>query len=89
MQPINSNSVFYAPAPIPTESQYLTQYIANELIAIQSAINALAAGHLDKVYAVPAKLRDGDVRYADGATWNPGSGAGIYYYNGTLWKLLG
>ena len=89
MQPINSNSVFYAPAPIPTDSQYLTQYIANELIAIQSAINALAAGHLDKVYAVPAKLRDGDVRYADGVTWNPGSGAGIYYYNGTLWKLLG
>jgi len=89
MQTLNSNSVFYAPAPIPTDSQYLANYIANELLAIQRAINALAAGHIDKSYAAPAKLREGDIRYADGSTWNPGSGAGIYYYNGTIWKLLG
>ena len=89
MQALNSNSVFYAPAPIPTDSQYLAQYIVNELGAIQTAINALAAGHIDKSYAVPTKPREGDIRYADGSTWNPGSGAGIYYYNGSIWKLLG
>jgi hypothetical protein len=89
MQALNSNSVFYAPAPIPTDSQYLAQYIVNELGAIQAAINALAAGHIDKSYAVPTKPREGDIRYADGSTWNPGSGAGIYYYNGSIWKLLG
>lgn len=89
MQARNSNSVFYAPAPIPTDNQYLAQYIANELLAIQMAINALAVGHIDKSYAAPTKLRDGDIRYADGTTWNPGSSAGIYYYNGSIWKLLG
>lgn len=89
MQPINSNSVFYAPAPIPTDNKYLAQYIANELSAIQTAIHALAAGHIDKSYAAPAKPRDGDIRYANGVNWNPGIGAGIYYYNGSIWKFLG
>lgn len=89
MQPLNSNSVFYAPAPIPTDSQYLTQYIANELMAIKAAIDALSAGHINKIYASPAKPRDGDTVYADGTTWNPGSGQGIYSYYNAIWHLLG
>ena len=39
----------------------------------------------------PAKPRDGDIRYADGANWNPGSGQGIYVYidDGTpAWEKL-
>jgi hypothetical protein len=36
------------------------------------------------------KVRDGDIRYADGSNWNPGgTGEGIYaYFNGT-WNKLG
>ena len=60
-----------------------------ELSSIQTAIGLLAAGHLDKSYAAPIKPRDGDIRYADGTTWNPGSGQGVYYFNGSIWKLLG
>lgn len=67
----------------------LHAYLRNELTAISAAIQALAVGHLDKEYAAPSKPRDGDLRYADGTTWNPGSGAGIYYFNGSIWKLLG
>lgn len=65
------------------------RFLYEELQRIQAAINALAAGHIDKVYSAPAKPRDGDIRYADGTSFNPGSGQGVYYYNGSIWKLLG
>lgn len=35
------------------------------------------------------KPREGMVRYADGTNWNPGSGKGMYYYNGTTWIFMG
>ena len=89
MQTLNSNSVFYAPAPIPSDSQYLAQYIANELLAIKGAIDALAAGHVNKLTVAPIKPRDGDIVYADGTSWNPGTGQGIYSYYNSAWHLLG
>ena len=30
----------------------------------------------------------GMIVYADGVLWNPGSGAGLYYYDGTSWNKL-
>ena len=36
----------------------------------------------------PVKPRKGMVRFADGTTWNPGSGAGLYLYNGAAWNFL-
>ena len=89
MQTLNSNSVFYAPGPVPTNSADIPAYLMREFVAIQSAIDLLASGHLDKSYAAPAKPRDGDFRYANGTNWNPGSGAGFYRYNGSTWVFLG
>jgi len=89
MQPINSSSVFYAPDPVPNNTGEIPAYLLREFTAIQSAIGLLAAGHLDKSFAAPAKPRDGDFRYADGANWNPGSGAGFYRFNGAAWVFLG
>ncbi len=42
-----------------------------------------------KLYAAPAKPYDGLTVYADGTTWNPGAGAGIYTYYGAAWNRLG
>lgn len=89
MQTITGANNVYSPGPIPDDISLLPSYLNTELLAIQGVMNYLAQGHLDKVYASPLKPRDGDIRYADGTTWNPGSGAGVYYYNGTIWKLLG
>lgn len=30
-----------------------------------------------------------DVRYADGSSWDPGNGAGYYYYDGANWRKYG
>lgn len=40
-------------------------------------------------HAVPSKPRDGDVVFADGVDWNPGSGQGYYGYYGAAWHFLG
>jgi hypothetical protein len=67
----------------------MARFFSSELFKIKSAIDALAAGHLDKSYAAPTKPREGDIRYADGTIWNPGSGQGIYAYYGAAWHFLG
>jgi len=41
------------------------------------------------LYAAPAKPRDGMVCWADGTSWNPGSGAGLYHYRAGAWHYLG
>ena len=85
----NSSAAFYAPGVPPSDPDALRRFLQDELVKIQAAIAGLAAGHLDKSYAAPAKPREGDIRYADGATWNPGSGQGIYAYYGAAWHFLG
>lgn len=87
MRTPSKSTVQYAPNPVPQEG--LQQYLFTELQRISAAIQALADGHLDKSYAAPSKPRDGDIRYADGTTWNPGSGAGVYVYKTSSWVLLG
>lgn len=89
MRTPNLGSVQYAPADPPQDAAQLQRYLREELTKIKSAIDALAMGHLDMTHVAPAKPRNGDIRYAQGTAWNPGSGVGIYYYNGTTWVLLG
>lgn len=39
-------------------------------------------------HAPPPKLFDGLIRYADGSDWDPGSGKGLYQYQGSAWVKL-
>lgn len=84
-------SVVFVKEDPPSDPARLQDYLRGLEARTQTAIMALAAGHLDKTHTEPSKPRDGDIRYADGANWQPnGSGsAGIYYYNGTTWVFLG
>lgn len=67
----------------------LIKFVRDQGIKTETAIRALAAGHLDRINVPPTKPRDGDVRYADGVDWNPGGGRGFYYYDGATWNQLG
>lgn len=44
---------------------------------------------LNMQYAAPKRIFDGMVVLADGAKWNPGSGAGVYVYRAGSWQFLG
>lgn len=89
MRANNQNTVFYHPEPAPTDDVQYRAWLERELQRIKIAIDLLAAGHLDKTYVAPTKPREGDIRLADGTSWNPGSGAGFYGYYGSAWVKLG
>lgn len=89
MRTTNIGGVYYAPNTPPADAAELQRFLYDELKNISVAINALALGHLDQTTVAPPKPRDGDIRYADGTAWNPGSGAGVYVCKGTTWVLLG
>lgn len=42
-----------------------------------------------KQYAAPSVVKEGMIVWADGTTWNPGSGEGLYHYRGGVWRHLG
>lgn len=64
--------------------------VSDELQKIAQAIDTPDQMlQLEMIYAAPAKFRDGAIVLADGITWNPGSGAGVYCYYGSAWNKLG
>lgn len=66
---------------------YDNAYIMRELNRISAQIGLI--NDYQVLHAAPAKLKHGMVRYADGTDWDPGSGEGLYRYNGSAWVHLG
>lgn len=89
MRDTTISTAFYAPGEQPEDAAEMRRFLLGELQKISAAITALAAGHLDKTHVAPTKPRDGNIRYADGTNWNPGSGEGAYIYYGAAWHFLG
>lgn len=46
---------------------------------------------IPRIYAAPFRPQDGQLVYADGSSWDPGSGRGVYRYDSTSagWVFLG
>jgi hypothetical protein len=90
MRPTNSSTISYQPGEPPSDPAQMPRYLREMEIRIAATFAAQAAGHLDRLYVLPAKPRDGDVRYLDG-TIAPGGVRGIYFYDATTatWKPLG
>lgn len=61
----------------------LRQFVLDELAQVERAFAILDFLRLKARHAEPARYFDGMVVYADGSSWDPGSGEGFYaYYNG-------
>ena len=77
---------YYAPGNIPLDAP---AWLTRELMSVSRAsYGAAPIIQFQVQYAEPAKPRDGMVVLADGSTWNPGSGAGIYARIGGAWVQL-
>jgi len=70
----------YEPGPLPTDSEDLGIYVVTELKRLGDVLFNQATFRLERIHEAPQKPRGGDVRYADGSNWNPGSGEGIYFF---------
>ena len=81
----------YKPLPVPSDPKDLPGYFAQELLAIEQAINVKEFLQLQETHVEPERVENGIIYLADGTDWNPGSGRGIYWYDGdaAAWKLLG
>ena len=74
----------YEPEQAPKE--ITAEYLIRELRRIADSIK----DRYEISYAEPDKPRAGDVVYADGTHWNPGSGEGIYRFNlSASWSFVG
>ncbi len=82
----------YSPQELPqTSVQDLARAVTDELRAISEALTAAQFNtlNLGEKNVAPDKPRDGDVLNADGTNFDPGSGKGIYFFNGTTYVKLG
>ena len=80
--------VRYEPGPLPDNSEDLGIYVVTELKRLGNILFNQSVLRLEQTNTAPAKPRQGDIRKADGSNWNPGSGAGIYWFDGTTWNKL-
>lgn len=83
------SSAGYSPGIAPVDAEQFRRWVEEELRKIASTFLLVSSGHIDVTYVPPAKPREGDIRLADGSTWNPGSGKGAYIYYGSAWHYLG
>lgn len=86
----NINRYLPEAAPV-TSLADLSAHVDRQFKLISNMLDMLADGQIERTYVVPTKLSDGMIRYADGTSWNPGSGRGMYFYDSTsaAWKFLG
>lgn len=84
-------SGYYQPEDIGPEQtvEQLASFVQRELRRISQAINLGYAQHLDPLHVPPSKPRDGDIAFADGIDWNPGSGVGAYIFYAGAWHPFG
>ena len=81
----------WSPNPAPVAPEALPDYLFNELNKVSDILFNLDTFRLEptNIPNGPTKPRDGDIRYADGTNWNPGSGGeGIYAYFNATWNKL-
>ena len=82
----------YEPGPLPEEVEDWWMYVVTELKRLGDTLFNQATFRLERIHTEPSRPREGDVRYADGTDWNPGSGEGIYFFkkgSPGSWVLLG
>lgn len=81
----------YNPQIPPQDSNELLTYLNEEFQRVAVGINGPVDGIIYKVwYQQPPRPRTGMTVYADGTSWNPGAGEGIYRYNlAGAWVFIG
>ena len=71
--------------PITDDAQVLRQWTVDQFERLEGILNKLNATVL---HAEPSKPENGDIQYADGTDWNPGSGEGFYGRENGAWVKL-
>lgn len=84
------------PPPPPEATIYEQKLFTAMLVylnTVSRAVNDVIEGRIEVyrpkvMYAAPTNPQTADVVYADGTTWNPGAGEGLYEYRGSVWHKV-
>lgn len=82
----------YEAPNVPANIEQLSAFLQEELVRLAGELRGtqtLQVLQFVVLHNAPEKPRQGMVVYADGTNWNPGSGEGLYRYDGTTWNYLG
>lgn len=60
-----------------------------ELLRISQVLENLVNWYIPVLTIAPEKPQKGQIVYADAASWDPGSGSGVYTYDGSAWNKIG
>ena len=77
----------YVRTQYPVLDEGIKRYIQDELQRIESSVRSLSQAAIQVTEDPPEQPVKGMVRYAV-SPWNPGSGDGLYIYNGAAWVLV-
>ncbi len=77
------------PSPKVTTIEEMMAFVQDQFLAIQRSASVFDVLQLTVSYRVPTRPRPGMLVYADGTSWNPGAGEGVYVLklNNTWSKL--
>ena len=78
----------YQVGNVPADAKDLPAFLAAELQQIAKEMATVQAVILETLYAAPARIYEGMIVKADGVTWNPSGGAGIYARVSGAWVKL-
>lgn len=81
----------YEPTTIPDDAPPgLRAWLARQLREVASTLArpTVHGVRFALLAAEPSRFQNGDVVYADGTNWNPGSGAGVYARVSGAWVKL-
>ena len=80
------------PPPNPEDKDFprkLVDYLKREYERISDALKKTDVFNFEAQFVAIPKPQEGDVAYADGVSWNPGAGVGLYQYRSAAWVKLG
>lgn len=81
----------YVPDTVPgdlNDPKKLQEFLDREHRKIAASISVASALTLEVLFVAPTKPTDGMLVLADGVSWNPGAGAGIYARIAGAWVKL-
>lgn len=81
----------YEPSLPPGDAEALAGYVFDELSKVSETLHGVEYIHLEELHNPPERPRTGQIVFADGTDWDPGSGRGYYGYDAATpaWVKLG
>jgi len=78
----------FNPGDPPSDPAELGRWLRELVVQLQATLTTLDEKTYTLRAVAPTKVWDGLTVYANGATFNPGLGKGLYMHNGSVYTLI-